>query len=111
MTAQPLQDVIPRDVDAWNDPDPVQRRAKLGSVCAGDGRIVTQSGVFAGIDAVAKHVAQVLPVRPRSGLLHRLGRAGHVMRGAKTGYGQVGRPQTTQAAVAAPPAASERLTS
>lgn len=33
------------------------------------------------------------------------------MTSAKTGYGQVGRPQTTQAAVAAPAAANEHLTS
>jgi hypothetical protein len=83
---------------------------------AGDGRIVTQSGVFAGIDGVAQHVAQVhdqfiAPGQYGRGLLHRLGRAGHVMTGANTGYGHPGRPQTSQAGVAAPPAAGEHLIS
>jgi hypothetical protein len=59
LTAQPLQDLIPRYVDAWNDPDPVHRRAELASLYAGDGSIVTQRGVFAGIDAVAQHVGEV----------------------------------------------------
>jgi hypothetical protein len=59
MTVQLPQDLIPRYVDAWNDPDPVRRRAGLASVYAGDGRIVTQGGVFAGIDAITGHVAQV----------------------------------------------------
>jgi hypothetical protein len=59
LAVQPLQDLIPRYVDAWNDPDPVHRRAELASVYAGDGRIVTQGGVCAGIDAVAEHVARV----------------------------------------------------
>jgi hypothetical protein len=59
LAVQPLQDLIPRYVDAWNDPDPVRRRAGLAWVYAGDGRIVTQSGVFAGMDAVAQHIGQV----------------------------------------------------
>jgi hypothetical protein len=59
LSTQPPQDLIPRYVDAWNDPDPVRRRAGLAAVYAGDGRIVTHGGVFAGIDAVAQHVGQV----------------------------------------------------
>lgn len=59
MAAQPLQNLIPRYVDAWNDPDPIHRRAELASLYAGNGSIVTESGVFAGIDAVAQHVGEV----------------------------------------------------
>jgi uncharacterized protein len=59
LAAQPLHDLIPRYVDAWNDPDPAHRRAELASVYAEDGSIVTQSGVFAGIDAVIRHVGEV----------------------------------------------------
>jgi hypothetical protein len=40
-------------------PTPVHRRAELVSLYAGDGRIVTQSGVLAGTDGVAQHAAQV----------------------------------------------------
>jgi hypothetical protein len=46
-------------VDAWNDSDPVHRRSELASLYAEDGSIVTQIGVFAGIDAVIRHVAEV----------------------------------------------------
>jgi hypothetical protein len=59
LATQPPQDLIPRYVDAWNDPDPVRRRAGLAAVYAAGGRIVTRGGVFAGIDAVAQHVGQV----------------------------------------------------
>jgi|HubBroStandDraft_1064217.scaffolds.fasta_scaffold314633_2 hypothetical protein len=59
MAAQPIQDLIPRYVAAWNDPDPVRQRAELDSLYAADGSIVMANGVFAGIDAVARHVAQV----------------------------------------------------
>jgi hypothetical protein len=59
MAAQPFQDLIARYATAWNDPDPVSRRAELASLYAGDGSIVTPTGVFAGIDAVAQHVADV----------------------------------------------------
>jgi len=59
LTAQPLPDLIPRYVGAWNDPDAARRRARLASVYEGNGRIVTQGGVFAGMDAIARHVAQV----------------------------------------------------
>lgn len=59
MAAQPIQDLIPRYVAAWNDPDPVRRRAGLDSLYAADGSIVMANGVFAGIDAVAGHVEQV----------------------------------------------------
>jgi hypothetical protein len=59
LAAQPFQDLIPRYVSAWNDPDPVSRRVELASLYARDGSIVTRSGVFAGIDAVAGHVAEV----------------------------------------------------
>jgi hypothetical protein len=58
LATQPPQDLIPRYVDAWNDPDPVRRRAGLAAVYAAGGRIVTRGGVFAGIDAVAQHVGQ-----------------------------------------------------
>jgi len=59
LTAQPFQDLIPRYVGAWNDPDPVRRRSQLASLYAADGSIVMSSGVFTGIDAVVGHVAQV----------------------------------------------------
>jgi hypothetical protein len=59
LAAQPFQDLIPRYVAAWNDPDPVRRRAELASLYAADGSIVMASGVFAGIDAVARHVGEV----------------------------------------------------
>src|SRR5215813_9529278 len=59
LAAQPRQELIPRYVGAWNDPDPVRRRAELAFVYAVDASIVTAGGVFAGIDAVAQHVGQV----------------------------------------------------
>lgn len=59
MTALSLQELIPRYVDAWNDPDPVHRRIALTSIYADDGRIVMRTGVFAGIDAVVEHVTEV----------------------------------------------------
>ena len=59
MTAQPPLGLMPRYVDAWNEPDPTRRRAGLASLYEGDGQIVTQSGVFAGMDAIAAHVGQV----------------------------------------------------
>jgi len=59
LATQPLPDLIRRYVDGWNDPDPARRRGGLAAVYAGDGRIVTRGGVFAGIDAVAQHVGQV----------------------------------------------------
>lgn len=59
MATQPVQDLIPRYVAAWNDPDPVRRRAELASLYTADGSIVMARGVFAGIDAVARHVGEV----------------------------------------------------
>lgn len=59
MIAQPLPSLIPRYVDAWNEPDPACRRAGLASLYEGDGKIVTQSGVFAGMDAIAAHLGRV----------------------------------------------------
>jgi SnoaL-like domain len=59
MAAQLAQELISRYVGAWNNPDPVRRRAELASVYARDASIVTAGGVFAGIDAVAQHVAEV----------------------------------------------------
>jgi uncharacterized protein len=59
LAAQPFQDLIPRYVSTWNDPDPVRRRSQLASLYARDGSIVTAGGVFAGIDAVVGHVATV----------------------------------------------------
>lgn len=59
LTTLPLQELIPRYVDAWNDPDPAHRRTALASVYADDGRIVMRTGVFAGIDAVIGHIAEV----------------------------------------------------
>ncbi len=59
MAAQWFHDLTERYVDAWNDPDPVHRRSELASIYAGDGRIVTQGGVFAGIDALTEHVGHV----------------------------------------------------
>lgn len=59
MTAQPLSGLIRRYVEAWNEPGPARRRAGLASLYEGDGQIVTQNGVFAGIEAIAAHVAQV----------------------------------------------------
>jgi hypothetical protein len=59
LAAQPFGHLIARYVDAWNDSDPVRRRSELASLYAEDGSIVTQGGVFAGIDAVIRHVAEV----------------------------------------------------
>lgn len=59
VARQPLQELIPRYVKAWNEPDPVHRRAELTSLYAADGRIVTQSSVYAGIGAVVGHVGDV----------------------------------------------------
>jgi hypothetical protein len=59
LTIQSLPDLIPRYVDAWNDPDLTRRRAGLASLYEGDGQIVTQSGVFAGMGAITQHVGQV----------------------------------------------------
>jgi hypothetical protein len=59
LTALFLQELIPRYVDAWNDPDPAHRRIALASLYADDGRIVMRTGVFAGIDAVIEHVTEV----------------------------------------------------
>jgi hypothetical protein len=46
-------------VTAWNDPDPDSRRPELERLYAGNGHIVTQGGVYAGIDAIVRHVAEV----------------------------------------------------
>jgi hypothetical protein len=46
-------------VTAWNDPDPDSRRPELERLYAGNGHIVTQAGIYAGIDAIARHVAEV----------------------------------------------------
>lgn len=59
MTALSIQELIPRYVDAWNDPDPAHRRTALASIYADDGRIVMRTGVFTGIEAVTGHVAEV----------------------------------------------------
>jgi hypothetical protein len=59
LTALSLQELIPRYVDAWNDPDPIRRSTELASLYADDGRIVMRTGVFAGIDAVIGHVTEV----------------------------------------------------
>ena len=59
MATQPFHDLVLRYVDAWNDPDPVRQRSDLACLYAEDGRIVTQTGVFAGIEAIARHVGQV----------------------------------------------------
>ncbi len=59
LTALSPQELIPRYVDAWNDPDPAHRRIALASLYADDGQIVMRTGVFAGIDAVIEHVTEV----------------------------------------------------
>lgn len=59
MFTAPLADLIPRYVDAWNESDPERRCAGLASMYEANGRIVTQSGVFAGTDEVMRHVTQV----------------------------------------------------
>lgn len=67
LTAQSLQELIPRYVDAWNDPDSAHRQAALASLYADDGRIVMRTGVFAGIGAIIEHIAEVfdLFIAPR----------------------------------------------
>lgn len=60
MAPLTFQDLVSRYVDAWNDPDPLYRRAELSSLYTEDGSIVTaQSGAFVGIDAVVDHVGAV----------------------------------------------------
>lgn len=50
MTAFSVQELVPRYVDAWNDPDPASRRSELASLYREDGRIVMRTGVYDGID-------------------------------------------------------------
>jgi hypothetical protein len=59
LSAQPLHELVDRYVKAWNDPDPLHRRAELASLYTDDGYIATQIGVHAGIDAVVGHVSEV----------------------------------------------------
>jgi hypothetical protein len=60
VTALPFNDLVSRYVEAWNDPDPVHRRAELTSLYCEDSSIVTaQGGAFAGIAAVVGHVGEV----------------------------------------------------
>lgn len=59
MTALSFQELIPRYVDAWNDPDSTRRRASLASLYATDGSIVMRTGVFTGIDKIIGHITEV----------------------------------------------------
>ena len=59
MSAQHAHDLIPRYVDAWNQPDSDHRRAELTALYADDGCIATQSGVCRGVEAIVSHVGEV----------------------------------------------------
>lgn len=95
MTALSVYELVPRYVDAWNEPAAARRRAELAALYADDGSIVTQSGEFGGIDAVVSHVSEVFdqfiaPGRYRFATGGAVGHHDHVlfrweMRDATTG--------------------------
>lgn len=54
-----LHDLVHRYVAAWNHPDPTNRQVELTALYARDGRIVTRSEIFAGVDSIVRHVGNV----------------------------------------------------
>jgi len=59
LEAARLIEAAGRYVQAWNEPDPRQRRAFLSSLYAPDGYLVTQSKELQGIETIIGHVAEV----------------------------------------------------
>ncbi len=59
MTPPPVEILVARYVKAWNEPEPEVRRRQLEMLYTSDGYVATQSGYFAGIDAMVEHIGAV----------------------------------------------------
>jgi hypothetical protein len=58
LEAERLTDLMERYVQAWNETDALRRPA-LEALYTPDGRVVTQSHVFEGIEPIIAHIAKV----------------------------------------------------